>query len=163
MMMSQRKKARPHIPIPRRNNHIPEDIVFDMLSRLPVKSLLRFSCICKSWSSLIHSRSFITTHLNMSSCRVANDHNHGYVMHMPRSCVETTQVCTVSRDRTFDWISEFRAPFIRYTYVVGSRNGLLCLYDQGRSQKFLYGGLIRTMKVEIDDDEYHRCMDSLYF
>ena len=25
------------------------------------------------------------------------------------------------------------------------------------------GGPIRTMKVEIDDDEYHRCMDSLYF
>ena len=65
----------------------------------------------------------------MSLCRVDNDHDHGYVMHMPRSCVETTQVCTVSCDRTFDWISEFRAPFTHYTYVVGSCNGLLCLYD----------------------------------
>uniref|UniRef100_A0A7N2LHT3 F-box domain-containing protein n=1 Tax=Quercus lobata TaxID=97700 RepID=A0A7N2LHT3_QUELO len=129
-MMFRRKKARPHIPIPRRNNHnhIPEDIVFDVLSRLPVKSLLRFSCVCKSWSSLIHSRSFISTHLNMSSCRVDNDHDHGYVMHMPRSSVENTQLCTVTCDRTFDCISEFRAPFIRYTYVVGSCNGLLCLY-----------------------------------
>ena len=34
---------------------------------------------------------------------------------------------------------------------------------QGRSHEFLHGGPIRTIKVEIDDDEYHRCMDSLYF
>ncbi|XP_065629901.1 F-box/kelch-repeat protein At3g06240-like [Quercus suber] len=65
----------------------------------------------------------------MSLCHVDNDHDHGYVMHMPRSCVGTTQVYTVSCDRTSDWISEFRAPFIHYTYVVGSCNGLLCLYD----------------------------------
>ena len=35
----------------------------------------------------------------------------------------------------------------------------------GRSvaKNFYMGGPIQTMKVEIDDDEYHRYMDSLYF
>ena len=32
---------------------------------------------------------------------------------------------------------------------------------QGRSQEFVHGGA--NSKVEIDDDEYHYCMDSLYF
>ena len=34
---------------------------------------------------------------------------------------------------------------------------------RGVARNFYMGGPIRTMKVEIDDDEYHRCMDSLYF
>ena len=35
--------------------------------------------------------------------------------------------------------------------------------SRGVARNFYMGGPIRTMKVEIDDDEYHRCMDSLYF
>ena len=34
---------------------------------------------------------------------------------------------------------------------------------RGVAKNFYMGGPIRTMKVEIDNDEYHRCMDSLYF
>ena len=33
--------------------------------------------------------------------------------------------------------------------------------EQGRSQKFVHWGA--NSKVEIDDDEYHYCMGSLYF
>ena len=33
--------------------------------------------------------------------------------------------------------------------------------ESGRSQEFVHGGA--DSKVEINDDEYHHCMDSLYF
>ena len=33
--------------------------------------------------------------------------------------------------------------------------------ESGRSQEFVCGGA--NSKAEIDDDEYHHCMDSLYF
>ena len=33
--------------------------------------------------------------------------------------------------------------------------------EQGRSQEFVHGGA--NSKVEINDEEYHYCMDSLYF
>lgn len=36
--------------------HIPEEIVFDLLSRLPGKSRSRFKCVSKRWRSLIASR-----------------------------------------------------------------------------------------------------------
>ncbi|KAL3828269.1 hypothetical protein ACJIZ3_017071 [Penstemon smallii] len=38
--------------------HIPPDIIRDILSRLPVKSLLRFKCVCKLWNFIISDRNF---------------------------------------------------------------------------------------------------------
>ncbi|VVA24041.1 PREDICTED: F-box [Prunus dulcis] len=40
------------------------EILINVLSRLPVKSLIRFICVCKLWSSLIRSSRFIGMHLN---------------------------------------------------------------------------------------------------
>ncbi|KAI9109066.1 hypothetical protein K1719_020021 [Acacia pycnantha] len=41
-----------------------KDVVPDILSRLPVKSLRRFACVNKSWYSLIKSPDFISKHLH---------------------------------------------------------------------------------------------------
>lgn len=40
-----------------------DDIVCDILSRLPVKSLLRFKCVYKRWYSLIRDPYFVDLHL----------------------------------------------------------------------------------------------------
>ncbi|GAB2298484.1 hypothetical protein Dimus_032547 [Dionaea muscipula] len=36
-------------------SQLPEDVVIEILARLPVKSLIRFKCICKRWFSLLGS------------------------------------------------------------------------------------------------------------
>ncbi|CAI9109039.1 OLC1v1008776C1 [Oldenlandia corymbosa var. corymbosa] len=38
---------------------LPQDIMVDIISRLPVKSLLRFKCVCKIWNSLISKPNFV--------------------------------------------------------------------------------------------------------
>lgn len=43
-------------------NFLPFDIICDILVRLPVKSLVLFKCVCKSWHSLIESSNFIKSH-----------------------------------------------------------------------------------------------------
>nr|XP_023894722.1 F-box protein CPR1-like [Quercus suber]POE58193.1 f-box protein cpr30 [Quercus suber] len=48
---------------------VPEDIIPDILKRLPVKSLVRFRCVSKSWHSLITSSSFIHMHLHFNQSR----------------------------------------------------------------------------------------------
>ncbi|XP_059630152.1 F-box/kelch-repeat protein At3g06240-like [Cornus florida] len=45
---------------------LPQHILFEILSKLPVKSLLRFKCVSKSWCSLISDSPFIKKHLNQS-------------------------------------------------------------------------------------------------
>jgi F-box interacting protein len=46
---------------------LPQDLVDDILSRLPVKSLIRFKCVSKAWHALITSRQFATSHFQKSS------------------------------------------------------------------------------------------------
>ncbi|KAK8498691.1 hypothetical protein V6N12_000993 [Hibiscus sabdariffa] len=41
---------------------LPEMLVFDILAKLPVKSLIRFKCVCKHWSFSFQTPLFITQH-----------------------------------------------------------------------------------------------------
>lgn len=43
--------------------YLPMDIIVMILSRLPVKSVLKFKAVCKSWNALIASPPFIRSHL----------------------------------------------------------------------------------------------------
>ncbi|XP_059629340.1 F-box/kelch-repeat protein At3g06240-like [Cornus florida] len=44
-----------------------DELMIDILSRLPAKSLCRFKCVSKSWFALISSPHFAKTHLNRSN------------------------------------------------------------------------------------------------
>ncbi|XP_022774049.1 F-box protein CPR30-like [Durio zibethinus] len=48
------------------SNDLPKDLMMEILLNLPVKSLLRFKSVCKSWYALINSNKFITMHLDRS-------------------------------------------------------------------------------------------------
>nr|XP_009802003.1 PREDICTED: LOW QUALITY PROTEIN: putative F-box/kelch-repeat protein At1g13200 [Nicotiana sylvestris] len=43
---------------------LPEDVFIHILLKLPVKSLIRFKCISKTWYILMESSTFINLHLN---------------------------------------------------------------------------------------------------
>lgn len=45
-------------------SHFPEEIIMDILIRLPVRSLLRFRCVSKFWKTLISTPEFKMEHLN---------------------------------------------------------------------------------------------------
>ncbi|KAI3945950.1 hypothetical protein MKW92_010741, partial [Papaver armeniacum] len=47
-----------------------DEIVYEIISRLPVKTLMRFKCVCKRWLSLIIDDTyFIDLHLSRSKLR----------------------------------------------------------------------------------------------
>ncbi|XP_023926063.1 F-box/kelch-repeat protein At3g23880-like [Quercus suber] len=130
--MSQTREA----PIlRRRKNDLPLEIVLNILTRLPAKSVIRFRCVCKPWNSSITSSYFISTHLNnfahAHDIDNDNDNGDGYIIHMPWDANSSNRVvCTVALDRTFDRISEIEVPFnfpFGSIKIVGSCNGLLCL------------------------------------
>ncbi|KAI9084666.1 hypothetical protein K1719_033310 [Acacia pycnantha] len=45
----------------------PQEIITSILVRLPVKSLIRFQCVCKDWKNLFRTPSFIAEHLHHST------------------------------------------------------------------------------------------------
>ncbi|KAI8537931.1 hypothetical protein RHMOL_Rhmol09G0062500 [Rhododendron molle] len=121
--------------------HIPHEIIFDILSRLPVKSLLRFRSVCKPWLSLISNPQFAKTHLGTKSYQGGDDdddfthhrlvlithpsHNvtglKTYSLETLRSVLESQQwESAVDLDYLFNDLDQ-------YVVVVGSCNGLICV------------------------------------
>ncbi|KAI9127328.1 hypothetical protein K1719_001887 [Acacia pycnantha] len=45
---------------------LPPEIIRNILKRLPVKSLMRFQCVCRGWRILFKTQSFIADHLDHS-------------------------------------------------------------------------------------------------
>ncbi|MCE0482007.1 hypothetical protein HAX54_040308 [Datura stramonium] len=52
---------------------VPAEVIHDIFSRLPVKSLLGFRCLCKSYKSLIDSPKFIKDHLKEQALKPNSD------------------------------------------------------------------------------------------
>ncbi|GFS45446.1 hypothetical protein Acr_00g0096040 [Actinidia rufa] len=57
-------------------DYLPQEVLIDVFTRLPTKNLLRCTCICKSWHSLITNPSFISTHLNRLQTIPHNNAHH---------------------------------------------------------------------------------------
>lgn len=106
------------------SDYIPEEILIDILVKLPVKSLIRATGVCKAWQSLIRSPSFISTHLS-------NSENHAllrrYDIHNNR---EHYTIFPKGGPFGVKSSPELEFPFkcpIGYFRILGSCDGLVCL------------------------------------
>ncbi|XP_057802941.1 F-box/kelch-repeat protein At3g23880-like [Salvia miltiorrhiza] len=87
----------------------PKEIVEEILSRLPVTSLLKFRCVSKSWRCLIGSDRFIKTHLQTSSKNASFAH-HRLVLNKSQNLFDDGMNTL------------WRSPVL----IVGCCNGLVC-------------------------------------
>ncbi|PIN07953.1 hypothetical protein CDL12_19485 [Handroanthus impetiginosus] len=139
-----------------RIHYLPEEIITDILSRLPVKSLLRFKSISQSWRSLISSQSFIKTHLETST------KNPAFAHHSMVSIIVNTrnnyelQHCSL-RSFLFKAViyashSDFSIDIsIRSVRLIGCCNGLVCILIN-RKDFFLWNPSTRESKKLPDID-----------
>lgn len=121
------------------NPNLPEELIVEILKRLPVASILRFMCVCKSWYSLITNPSFISTHLSHQS--------------NPTFKTSTKTIYSVPYrfylhnidDNLDDWV-ELDCPVGILNLIVGCCNGVICLFDYfspGRRSLILWNPSIR--------------------
>ncbi|CAH8391481.1 unnamed protein product [Eruca vesicaria subsp. sativa] len=124
MIKRERRRRRPEMEMP-----IPMHVVMEeILTRLPAKSLMRFKCVSKLWSSLISSSyfrdRFLTVptrqrpHLFMSLQDV-NDHS---------SSVTLSLVPEANSDTSFVVDHGLTIPRMRGGYICQSLRGFMC-YD----------------------------------
>ncbi|XP_059650936.1 F-box/kelch-repeat protein At3g06240-like [Cornus florida] len=119
------------------SDFLPLDVVIDILTRLPVKTLIRCSCVCKSLYSLVTNPSFITKHLN------ANNNNNNNNLLLIRRCSSDRDEDEYDADAEEHYsvlrcenkilcdYAEFELPVYsfdnNYFRIVGSCNGVVCL------------------------------------
>ncbi|KAL7086870.1 hypothetical protein ACP275_13G029300 [Erythranthe tilingii] len=109
-------------------NYFPTELLSEILVKLPVKTLTRFTGVSKSWRSIITSAAFIASHLSNNSknqtlllTRYGHDNK-----------LDQFSLLKVSENGGFGINSSMaiEAPFgfpIEYSNVVGYCDGLVCL------------------------------------
>lgn len=134
---------------------LPEEIIVEILSRIsPVKSLMRFKCVCKSWLSLISTDSnFINKHL---SHQIQNDEYDLLVLEGDWFTWSDLSFSTYN-SKTYNQITTFQFPIepVECLYVIGTYNGLFLLqitYDWGL---MLFNPTTRELKsIPIDQPKH---------
>ncbi|KAK6134424.1 hypothetical protein DH2020_031856 [Rehmannia glutinosa] len=129
------------------SDYLPQEVLINILTRLPPKSLIKFRCVSKSWNSLISSPYFITLHAQQSTCAT----NHFIIRSYSKN--QNAEIYSVHSDSDeFHEQNDIRIenPFrdsTRFYYrIVGSSNGVLCLSDNlfGHTHSiFLWNPVIR--------------------
>ncbi|XP_075673260.1 F-box/kelch-repeat protein At3g23880-like [Castanea sativa] len=136
---------------------VPDDVVEDILARLPMKSLTRFRCVSKSCNSIITDPIFITKHLklnlNQSESSMSTNTHNGYLLYTTMdSSSSSKELCTVvcNNDRTLTQVSRFEIPsFFDKYMIVGFCNGLFCLASRQKELchiVYLWNPSIRMFK-----------------
>ncbi|KAF8011774.1 hypothetical protein BT93_I0037 [Corymbia citriodora subsp. variegata] len=111
---------------------LPQDVAVEILKRLPVGSLLRFRCVCRSWRSAIDDPRFVALHLSHSALDASNWHL--LWLHwsgFPNLC----SLCSNDLALPFQW--QIGMPFIdprKMHGFVGSCNGLICVKEISRAR-----------------------------
>jgi hypothetical protein len=118
------------------SEYVPDEVVVDILQRLPVKSVIRFRCVSKSWNSLITSPAFVHSHLNQS---IPNNNNLLIVRHCSSSAnraLDKEHYKLFYDNEAFEECAEFDFPAksrsLKHFGLIASENGLICLSEQER-------------------------------
>ncbi|KAF3632616.1 putative organic cation/carnitine transporter 4-like [Capsicum annuum] len=119
----------------------PAEILTEILSRLPVKSLLRFKSILKFWSSLISSPEFTKYHLSLSANNNKDYTNHSVMLRIAQPELNLKEYL-IMEETNLDY--HMKNSGIACV-IEGSVNGLICLVNEAK-ELFLWNPTIRKYK-----------------
>ncbi|KAF5764821.1 putative F-box domain-containing protein [Helianthus annuus] len=108
------------------SDNLPFELQEEIMKRLPVRSLIQFRSVSKSWKSLISSSRFVVDY--------SGQQQHLFVMHEDDSDDFNQQCVSIVDDHTFPHqrVSVTIPPLVKNLKdpsIVGGSHGLLCLYD----------------------------------
>ncbi|KAM5586316.1 F-box/kelch-repeat protein [Rosa sericea] len=134
-------------PSPSWDGRFDDDLIAEILSRLPAKSLLRFRCVCKSWLALISDPYFARKHISTYISRLK-------------------LLVTVNPTRSIDFEAILKdddrvgytvLPEAPRLWVLGSCNGLICREEDEGGDLILWNPSTRdTYKLPEQIKTRHR-------
>ncbi|KAF5733139.1 F-box and associated interaction domains-containing protein putative isoform 1 [Tripterygium wilfordii] len=111
---------------------IPEDLVLDILTGLPVKALKRFRCVCKAWCDLFGNPDFINKHCIKQTIL---KNQSFFVNHYDETdeCNSVISIFESDGDEVLNFTETIPIPFsevfLNNPIIIGSCNGIVCVSD----------------------------------
>ncbi|GAB2249567.1 hypothetical protein Droror1_Dr00012926 [Drosera rotundifolia] len=97
-----------------KEGHMPEDLIVEILSRLPVKTLIQFICVCKQWHSVIRSSPFAAKQQSWSARN-------------PRLLLDQRQSLSILSYPNLEVVMNIKRPTATSMKVLAACDGILCL------------------------------------
>ncbi|GMY19079.1 F-box/kelch-repeat protein At3g06240-like isoform X1 [Fagus crenata] len=116
------------------SDSLPVEIVTQILLRLPLKSIIISTSVCKTWKSIIQNPTFISTYLHHST--TINHHHHLLLF----------RLCEQRNPKEVYLLLNDEENFTQHPTVVNTCNGLVCLSDDlfgYANQFFLWNPCLR--------------------
>ncbi|KAK9937812.1 hypothetical protein M0R45_014581 [Rubus argutus] len=130
--------------------HLPLEVITEILATLPVKSLLKYRLVCKSWCSLISSPQFVRKHLssNISNPKRIIQLTPGqdlmfYSLHESIVVYESSKSLVRIENTNFHCINNKELDAFS---IMGSCDGLVCVKAYPMSKIFLWN--LSTKRIQ---------------
>ncbi|XP_074269811.1 F-box protein CPR1-like [Silene latifolia] len=126
---------------------LPPDIISEIISRLPVKPLLRFKCVAKSWNSLINSPKFIKHHLNQQT--LISDQFPQIIINSHKSLSVTSIDDQNPKILRFSELNHplNNLPDHNAVEIDGTCNGVVCISPYDKKSLSLYNPSTKTHRL----------------
>ncbi|XVF46367.1 hypothetical protein PTKIN_Ptkin03bG0021500 [Pterospermum kingtungense] len=127
------------------NGNWPSDMLTEILLKLPVKSIIRFKCVAKTWCHLFQNPTFISQHLSVSK----KNHKRLVVYYWDGN--NDNFVMRLFVDQALDFYHDLHRPShfasIYRSLVFCVDNGLFCLLDAANSILALWNPATTEFKI----------------
>lgn len=126
-----------------------EDLVIHILSWLPIVSLMRFKCVCKSWCAFIGNSNFITKHLNHAAL---NQRENDTLLFKYYSHVFDKDTFLLLSGENFEMsVSIYLPSFSKESEgrleMLSSCNGIICLHDEKYGDLAMWNPATRKLRA----------------
>ncbi|KAL8510280.1 hypothetical protein ACS0TY_017184 [Phlomoides rotata] len=115
--------------------NLPLEIIINILSRLPVRTIISCKCICKSWLNLVETDEFVKSHLSNSVPGLAI-HEYGLKLESYKFYEFEDELDLEHHELHYNAVTNFGLPFDGRIH--SSANGLLFLRDLSVGNTGLY-------------------------
>jgi hypothetical protein len=105
------------------SNYIPEDVVFNIIGRLPVKKIMQLTTTCKSWKYHIRKFDFIFAESN----RLYNNDTLFIARYCPYPTQNLLRYKLFADNQEFQERTKFPCPIYGGQFV-GCEHGLVCIF-----------------------------------